>query len=107
MSGRCPDCGKNGKLVLLRKPVRPADSVAAYSPIVMLDELGKLFKSVISTRIFRHLREVCPYQSDAKFWFREWCSTVDAVMRLRAETEEAVSCDSVVLAVSLDIANAD
>ncbi|CAB3236247.1 unnamed protein product [Arctia plantaginis] len=105
-SGRFPECWKSGKLVLLRKPGRPADSVAAYRPIVLLDEAGKLFERVLSARIVRHLCEVGPDLSDAQFGFRAGRSTVDAVLRLRAVTEEAVSCGGVLLAVSLDIANA-
>ncbi|CAB3254559.1 unnamed protein product [Arctia plantaginis] len=104
-SGRFPECWKSGKLVLLRKPGRPADSVAAYRPIVLLDEAGKLFERVLSARIVRHLCEVGPDLSDAQFGFRAGRSTVDAVLRLRAVTEEAVSCGGVLLAVSLDIAN--
>ncbi|CAB3237922.1 unnamed protein product [Arctia plantaginis] len=103
-SGRFPECWKSGKLVLLRKPGRPADSVAAYRPIVLLDEAGKLFERVLSARIVRHLCEVGPDLSDAQFGFRAGRSTVDAVLRLRAVTEEAVSCGGVLLAVSLDIA---
>ncbi|CAB3230287.1 unnamed protein product [Arctia plantaginis] len=105
-SGRFPKRWKCGKLVLLQKPGRPAESVAAYRPIVLLDEAGKLFERVLSARIVRHLCEVGPDLSDAQFGFREGRSTIDAVMRLRAVTEEAVSCGGVVLAVSLDIANA-
>ncbi|CAB3235600.1 unnamed protein product [Arctia plantaginis] len=105
-SGRFPERWKCGKLVLLQKPGRPAESVAAYRPIVLLDEAGKLFERVLSARIVRHLCEVGPDLSDAQFGFRAGRSTIDAVMRLRAVTEEAVSCGGVVLAVSLDIANA-
>ncbi|CAB3229252.1 unnamed protein product [Arctia plantaginis] len=105
-SGRFPERWKCGKLVLQQKPGRPADSVAAYRPIVLLDEAGKLFERVLSARIVRHLCEVGPDLSDAQFGFREGRSTIDAIMRLRAVTEEAVSCGGVVVAVSLDIANA-
>ncbi|CAB3252341.1 unnamed protein product [Arctia plantaginis] len=105
-SGRFPERWKCGKLVLRQKPGRPADSVAAYRPIVLLDEAGKLLERVLSARIVRHLCEVGPDLSDAQFGLREGRSTIDAVMRLRVMTEEAVSCGGVMLAVSLDIANA-
>lgn len=39
-------------------------------------------------RIVRHLYEMGPDLSDAQFGFREGRSTVDAVMLLRAVTEE-------------------
>ncbi|KAJ8712218.1 hypothetical protein PYW07_005060 [Mythimna separata] len=40
-------CWKTGKLVLIAKPGRPADSPSAHRPIVLLDEVGKLFERVI------------------------------------------------------------
>ncbi|CAB3234516.1 unnamed protein product [Arctia plantaginis] len=91
-SGRFPECCKSGKLVLLRKPGRPDDSVAAYRSIVLLDEAGKLFERVLSARIVRHLYEVGPDLSDAQFGCRAGRSTVDAVLRLRAVTEEREPC---------------
>ncbi|TLM35211.1 reverse transcriptase family protein, partial [Acinetobacter baumannii] len=105
-SGRFPKQWKTGRLVLLRKEERPADSPAGYRPIVLLDEAGKLLERVVAARIVQHLTGVGPDLSAEQFGFREGRSTIDAVMRVRALSDEAVGRGGVALAVSLDIANA-
>lgn len=52
------------------------------------------------------LFRVGPDLADNQYDLRHGCSTVDAIMRVRALAEEAVSRDEVVLVVSLDVANA-
>ena len=105
--GRFPLRWKTGKLVLIQKPGRPADSPSAFRPIVLLDEVGKLFERVIADRLVGHLNRVGPDLAESQFGFRRGRSTVDAIMRVRAlTTGVAVARGRVVLAVSLDIANA-
>ncbi|CAH2107634.1 unnamed protein product [Euphydryas editha] len=70
LSGRFPDCWKEGKLVLLPKPGRPPQSVTAFRPIVLLDEVGKLLERVVAARIVQHLTRVGPDLSDTQFGFR-------------------------------------
>ncbi|KAJ8718887.1 hypothetical protein PYW07_016443 [Mythimna separata] len=74
---------KTRKLVLIAKPGHPADSPSAYRPIVLLDEVGKLFKRVIADRLVGHLAQVGPDLADGQFGFRRGRSTVDAIMRVR------------------------
>ncbi|XP_013139951.1 PREDICTED: uncharacterized protein LOC106104438, partial [Papilio polytes] len=105
-SGRIPRRWKKGKLVLLRKHGRPADSPSAYRPIVLLDEASKLFERVLAARLVAHMEAVGPDLSGAQFGFRRRRSTVDAITRLRDMVEEVVGQGGVLLAVSLDIANA-
>lgn len=105
-TSRFPSLWKTGRLVLLRKDGRPADSPSAYRPIVLLDEAGKLFERVIAGRLVRHLDRVGPNLSEQQFGFRVGRSTIDAISRVRAISDEAVAQRGVVLAVSLDIANA-
>ncbi|KAJ0175991.1 hypothetical protein K1T71_008165 [Dendrolimus kikuchii] len=88
--GQFPQRWKTGKLVLLRKEGRPADSPSAYRPIVLLDEVGKLFERIIVDRLVQHLSTTGPDLADNQFGL----------------AEEAVSRGEVLLAVSLDIANA-
>ncbi|KAL0860122.1 hypothetical protein ABMA27_010429 [Loxostege sticticalis] len=85
---------------------RPTDSPSAYRPIVLLDEIGKLFERIISVRLVRHLEGTGPGLSEFQFGFRAGRSTIDALLRLRELAESAVSRGEVLLAVSLDIANA-
>jgi len=49
---------------------------------------------------------VGPDLNDCQFGFREGRSTVDAILRVRALSHEAICRGGVALAVSLDIANA-
>lgn len=105
-SGQFPSLWKEGRLVLLKKEGRPADSPAAYRPIVLLDEAGKLFERILAARINKHLVNVGPDLADCQYGFREGRSTIDAIKSVRALSDEVVSRGGVVLAVSLDIANA-
>ncbi|XP_046974649.1 uncharacterized protein LOC124540917, partial [Vanessa cardui] len=104
--GQFPSRWKTGKLVLLRKEGRPADSPSAYRPIVLLDEVCKIFERVIASRLVQHMTRVGPDLAENQFGFRQGRSTVDAIMRVKTLAEEAVARGEVVLAVSLDIANA-
>ncbi|CAB3220326.1 unnamed protein product [Arctia plantaginis] len=104
--GQFPKLWRTGKLVLIRKEGCPADSPSAYRPIVLLDEVCKLFERVIARRLVKHLVMVGPDLADNQYGFRQGRSTVDAIMRVKALAKEAVSRGEVVLAVSLDIANA-
>lgn len=106
VSGQFPECWKTGKLVLLPKPGRCPESVAGYRPIVLLDEAGKMLERILAARIVQHLSDVGPDLSDAQFGFRKGRSAVAAILRLKAATTEAIAEGAVVLAVSLDIANA-
>jgi hypothetical protein len=103
---RFPREWKTGRLVLLRKEGRPTDSPSAYRPIVLLDEVGKLFERVVVGRLVRHMKEVGPDLADNQFGFRSGRSTVDAILRVKHLAEEAAAQGETVLAVSLDIANA-
>ncbi|KAA5586394.1 reverse transcriptase family protein, partial [Pseudomonas aeruginosa] len=104
--GRFPSLWRTGRLVLLRKEGRPVDTAAGYRPIVLLDEAGKLLERILAARIVRHLVGVGPDLSAEQYGFREGRSTVDAILRVRSLSDEAVSRGGVALAVSLDIANA-
>lgn len=106
VSGSLPRSWKSGKLVLLRKSGRPPESPSAYRPIVLLDEMCKLFERVVAARLVKHLEGSGPDLYDGQFGFRRGRSTLDAVRRLRDRVEEATDRGGVLLAVSLDIANA-
>jgi len=94
------------RLVLIAKPGHPAEFPSAYRPICLLDEAGKLLERVVAARLKDHLSRVGPDLAESQFGFREGRSTVDAILRVRALAEEAVSRGGVMIAVSLDISNA-
>ncbi|CAK1597372.1 unnamed protein product [Parnassius mnemosyne] len=101
-----PTAWKEARLVLLKKEGRAADSPSAYRPICLLDEIGKLFERIVAGRLNRHLSRVGPDLADSQFGFRRERSTIDAIMRVRSLSEQAISQGGVALAVSLDIVNA-
>jgi hypothetical protein len=72
----------------------------------LLDEAGNLFERVIAARITSHLSTVGPNLADCQFGFRERRSTIDAISCVKVFSDEAKVMGKVVLAVSLDIANA-
>lgn len=106
VQGQFPRQWKAGKLVLLKKDGRPEDSPSAYRPLVLLDEVGKLFERVLVTRLVRHMEGVGPDLSDAQYGFRRARSTIDAIRRVKGMAEEVIASRQVLLAVSIDIANA-
>lgn len=101
--GRFPGSWKVGKLVLLRKDGRPADHPSAYRPIVLLDEVSKLFERVLTARLVRCMS---PDLHPTQFGFRRGRSTIEAIGRVKELAEEAMARGGVLLAVSLDISNA-
>jgi hypothetical protein len=104
--GVFPRPWKEGRLCLLRKEGRPADSPSGYRPIVLLDEVGKMLERIIARRILKHLEDAGPNLSERQFGFREGRSTIDAVGTLREFAEVAKERGEGAIAVSLDIANA-
>ncbi|XP_045535743.1 uncharacterized protein LOC106719018 [Papilio machaon] len=105
-SGRFPLLWKIGILVLLKKEGRSPDSPAGYRPIILLDEVAKIFERIIANRLQKHLVTVGPDLNANQFGFRSGRSTINAILRVKRIAEEAVARGEVVLAVSLDIANA-
>jgi len=96
---------KTGRLVLIAKPGRPAESPSAYRSICLLDEAGKLFERIIAARLQEHLSQVGPDLAKNQFGFRKGRSTMDAIRRVRAFAEEATSRGGVAITVSPDIFN--
>ncbi|KAL0861198.1 hypothetical protein ABMA27_008766 [Loxostege sticticalis] len=104
--GYFPQRWKTGKLVLLKKEGRPADSPSAYRPIVLLNEAAKLLERIVAARLSRHLEEEGPDLADNQYGFRRGRSTIDAIERVKALAREEVARGGCIVAVSLDIANA-
>lgn len=104
--GVFPRQWKTGKLVLLRKEGRVSDSPSAYRPIVLLNEIGKLFERIIAKRLLEHLEREGNNLASCQFGFRRNRSTLHAVLRVKNIAQDAVARGDVVIAVSLDISNA-
>jgi hypothetical protein len=104
--GYFPQCWKEGRLCLLRKEGRPADSPTGYRPIVLLDEVSKMLERILTWRLVKHLEDIGPNISDRQFGFRMGRSTIDAVGTLKDFSDTAKGKGEGAIAVSLDIANA-
>ncbi|CAK1603281.1 unnamed protein product [Parnassius mnemosyne] len=68
--------------------------------------LGRDQERIVATQLNGHLLRVGPDLADSQFGFRRERSTVDAIMRVRFLSEQAVFQGGVALAISLDIVNA-
>jgi len=84
---------------------REAGTSSAYRPICLLDEVGKLFERILASRLIQHMHKHGDLHLE-QYGFREGKSTIDAITRIRSLAEAAVSEGRVVMAISLDIANA-
>lgn len=82
------------------------DSPAAYRPVCLLEEVGKLLERIIATRLEAHISERVPGWHDSQYGFQRGRLTVDVVNRVRAVAEAIVSENEVALVVSLDVINA-
>jgi hypothetical protein len=105
-TGKFPKLWKDGALFLIKKDGRPPEDPSAYRPIVLLDETGKLFERIVASRLTQHIKEVGPDFSTCQYGFRAGRSTIDALADLRHLVSDATARREMVLAVSLDIANA-
>ncbi|RXF73408.1 reverse transcriptase family protein, partial [Desulfovibrio sp. DS-1] len=106
-AGQFPSQWKEGRLCLIPKGGRPPNDPSAYRPIVLLNEVAKVFEKILAERLVKHLDTVEPGLAQTQFGFRRRRSTLDAFETLRSVTDEAeVQAKDTVLAVSLDIANA-
>lgn len=64
-----------------------------------------MFEFIIAERLIQYLSSVGLDLANNQYGFRRGCS-IDAILLVRRLTEEAVSRDEVVSAVTLDVANA-
>lgn len=84
---------------------RPAESPSIYQPLVLLDEVGKLFEKIIANHLIQHFHDI-DLNLVNQYGFRQGRSTIDAIVAVKSQPEEAIAQGEVVLAVSLDITNA-
>ncbi|KAA5555975.1 hypothetical protein F3G54_32290, partial [Pseudomonas aeruginosa] len=87
-SGVFPNSWKTARLVLLRKPGKPAEDPAGHRPLCLLDCYGKLLESLILGRIEKQLVQSDCLQ-DSQYGFRKGRSTVDAANKLLEIAEDA------------------
>lgn len=62
---------KTGKLILIREKGRPADSRFAYRFLVLLDEVCKLFETVISWHLVKRVFRIVPDLGDKQYGFHQ------------------------------------
>ena len=102
-----PKKWKTAKPVLIRKPgKKDPHCPSSYRPICLLDEMGKLFERIISSRINSHLPQSGHDLANDQYGFRTGRSTIDAINNVLEYSRSALSQGGLALAVSLDIVNA-
>lgn len=67
--------------MLLRKPGKTLDNLAAYRPLCMLDSFGKLFEKLITRRIRAYISDT-GIAAVNQYGFKAGKSTVDAMSRV-------------------------
>ena len=104
-SGCYPHRWKQGRLVLLRKGVKPVGEPSSYRPLCLLNDVGKLLEFILVRRLEAHL-QLKGGLSRAQFGFRPGKSADDAGIKVREFALNAVNHMEMCVAVSLDIRNA-
>ncbi|KMQ93688.1 reverse [Lasius niger] len=107
-TGTFPREWKRAKLTLIPKGGTFLEGeMPKARPICLLDEMGKILERIIDNRLTRWMDENPAYQlSPNQYGFCEGLSTCDALSRVQTIIDEATEQDSVVVAISIDIANA-
>lgn len=104
VEGRFPSVWKEGIVkIFLKNKDRDPSEVKSYRPVTLLPVLGKIGEKLIVRRMRRWMNEES-LMSEGQYGFTEGRGTVDALMKVRRDVEEAG--EKYVLAVSLDIAGA-
>ncbi|KAI8129373.1 Retrovirus-related Pol polyprotein from type-1 retrotransposable element R1 [Lucilia cuprina] len=105
INGTFPKCWKIQKLVLLRKGTKPLNEPSSYRPLCMINTLGKLFESLISTRLDIEIRRQGGL-SPKQYGFQKGKSTIGAIKEVvdiaLASKKEKGFCT----VITLDVKNA-
>lgn len=104
--GIIPKCWKESRLVLIQKPGKEPNSPAAFRPICLMNEAGKICERILMTRITEHLNTIGPNLHNHQYGFRQKRSTIDAIARVVTIIENTIKQNGVALAVAVDVANA-
>lgn len=77
--GRVLSQWKRGRVVLVKKIGKPADSPSAYRPICFPDEVGKLFERLLASYLSGHLSHADSDLAESQFGYIVDRSTVDVI----------------------------
>ena len=104
--GTFPGRWKHARLVLIAKPGKPVGEPSSYRPLCLLDDVGKIFESLLVARVDAHMAATGVGLSERQFGFRSGRSTDDALRLLQERLLAAVNKGRMAVVVSLDIRNA-
>jgi hypothetical protein len=96
---------REGFIVPILKPGKPATNVSSYRPITLTNCLSKIFEKILNQRLQAFLEEknfFDPCQSG----FRSSHSTLDALTRLETAAKESINEGKYCIAIFLDIERA-
>lgn len=100
-----PNIWKEARLVLVPKTSKPGGGPAAYRPLCMLDDAGKVLEKIIVARMETHMAEREDL-SESQFGFRKQKSTIDAIYEFRKRVKDITEEGRYAIVIGIDIANA-
>jgi ribonuclease HI len=100
-----PDQWREGLIVPILKPGKPATNVSSYRPIALTNCLSKLLEKMLNQRLQAFLEENV-YYDPCQSGFRSSHSTLDALTRLETAAKECINEGRYCIAVFLDIERA-
>ena len=100
-----PTTWKRSIIISFLKPGKPASDVQSYRPVSLTSCVSKLMEKMVNTRLIFELekRKLLP---NTQFGFRKMQSTMDALVRVTTDIQEALNKKKNVLCVSFDIQKA-
>lgn len=105
IEGRFPNVWKTANLALIPKPGKSnLQAASSFRPLCLINEAGKMLEKILADRIWNHLTRIGPDISNNQFGFRR--SAIDAISKVTSAARRTVAKGGIMLAVSIDIANA-
>lgn len=100
-----PKAWKRAKMIVIRKPDKPADLASSYRPISLLPIISKIFEKIVLARL-QPIIETNRLLPSIQFGFRGKHSTIEQVHRLVHTISQSLEKKQFAPAVFLDVSNA-
>lgn len=100
-----PHQWREGRIIPILKPDKPAFLRSSYRPITLTNCLSKIYGKLVNTRL-QHFLETSHFYAPYQSGFRACHSTLDALSRLEHDARDALLTRRYCVAVFLDISQA-
>nr|XP_008201458.1 PREDICTED: LINE-1 retrotransposable element ORF2 protein [Tribolium castaneum] len=104
-SGHFPTPWKEATTIMIPKPNKDPNNPLSYRPISLLNILGKIFETILASRL-RHTLEENNLLPPEQFGFRPHRSTSDPTFELFTDSTRSANLGQCTLAVFLDVERA-